>query len=202
MPRKYTTTLNTRPFLFQETKNVAQLLLDGKVEEDIKKMVLEQNLFQLASPQRALSFYGEIMRRLKMLDEYLLTQLAKTDTQTAKTILLYALLKKDRLFYEWMREVVYNKRIVFDYTVRKSETRRFVEQKGEQEEVVRNWTEDTKRHLIDAYHQVLTDADIAVRDKDQELTLQLPLIEPTVQEYLITKKEKNIVEVVLGEPIL
>jgi len=85
----------------------------------MKEVVLQENLFQLASQDRAGRFYREILKRLAELDEFLLNTFVQSDTSTSKAILLYALLKKDRLFYEWMREVVWDKLLIIDWYLNK-----------------------------------------------------------------------------------
>ena len=104
--KKYLTTLNTRPFLYAESKQVAAYLHKGKTYADIAETILQENTFQLTSPDRASRFYSEIQKRLEELDIYLFNQFLATDIETSKAILFYALLKKDQLLYEWMREVV------------------------------------------------------------------------------------------------
>ena len=198
--KRYTTTLNTRPFLYNETKRIAELLYKGVDPKEIKERVEEQNLFQLASKHRATGFNNVIQKRLKALDEALLEFFLTSDTQTSKAILLYALLKVDSLFYEWMREVVWDKFLILDVTLSKSETASFLARKSEQNETVQNWTEPTKRRLIDAYHKTLIDSEMAVAT-GEELYLQTLIISPEVRNYLIENKEQRIVEVMLGEVI-
>lgn len=198
--KKYTTTLSTRPFLYNETKRIGKLLFEGIDPEEIKERVEEQNLFQLTSKQRATSFNNVIQKRLKVLDEELLEFFLTSDTQTSKTILLYALLKVDSLFYEWMREVVWDKFLILDVTLSKSETASFLARKSEQNETVQNWAEPTRKRLVNAYHQALVDSEMAVATGD-ELYLQTLIISPEVRSYLIENKEQRIVEVMLGEVI-
>lgn len=198
--KKYLTTLMTRPFLYKETKEIATLMNEGNSIEEMKKMVLQENIFQLASKDRAERFYKEILKRLAELDEFLLNAFIHSDTPTSKAILFYALLKKDHLFYEWMREVVWDKLLIMELHVNKKETIIFFENKAEQDELIRHWKQVTKRRLINAYHQVLVDAEFAVGD-GEALQLQPLIISPNIRNYLIEHKEKNIVEVLLGESL-
>lgn len=198
--KKYLTTLSTRPFLYNETKEVAELIVQGIDMEEIKEMVLQENIFQLASNHRAVSFFNEILKRLNELDEYLMTQFIESDTSTSKAILLYALLKKDQLFYEWMREVVWDKLIISDWHLTVKETVTFFETKAEQNEVVKGWGENTKKRLASAYHKTLVDAEFA-RFSDDGLQLQALIVHTDVRQYLKENKEKNTVEILLGESL-
>lgn len=200
MTKKYLTTLNTRPFLYRETKMVAELIDQGMSDEEIKNKVVDENIFQVKSVDRRKRFYSEIKKRLDELDEYLLEKLLNSDTSTSKAILLYAILKKDILFYEWMREIVWDKILTLDYALTKFDTEVFFSNKEEQSTQVANWKRSTKEYLVDAYHQTLVEAELAVR-KDTNLLLSPPIISSLVEEYLKTEKEKHIVEVLLGEVI-
>lgn len=198
--RKYLTTLTTRPFLYAETKRVAELLDRGMDSKEIVETVLEENIFQLASKDRAERFCSEILKRLNLLDDYLFRHFLKADTQTSKAILLYALLKRDRLFSEWMREVVWDKFLIMDWIYRKQETKSFINRKSEQDETINSWIETTKNTLMSVYHQILVEVGMA-SPNGEELYLQPLIINPEVSKYLVENKDKRTVEVMLGEVI-
>ena len=198
MNNSYTTTLNTRPFLYQETRQVVELLIKGMTKEEVLTTVLEDNLFLLKSEDRIKTFANEILKRVSQLDPFLQQAFLESDSQTAKAILLYAILKKDRLFYEWMREVVRDKFLVLDPILTKKETILFLDRKGEQSEKVRNWTDATKSRLSNAYHQAIEDAGLLQRSNNEERLHHL-MIAPNVLTYLKAEKEQHIIDVLLGE---
>ncbi|SFC67045.1 Putative inner membrane protein [Alkalibacterium subtropicum] len=200
MTKKYLTTLNTRPFLYRETKMVAELIDQGMSDEDIKEKVIDDNIFQLTSKDRRTSFLSEIRKRLNNLDEFLLEKFLVSDTSTRKAILLYAILMKDTLFYEWMREVVWDKWLTLDDEVTKLDTTSFIENKVEQNETVAKWKMLTRERLVNAYHQALVDAEYA-NYSETKIILQRPIISSQVEQHLKSEKEKHIVEVLLGEVI-
>lgn len=200
MTKKYTTTLNTRPFLYQETKMIAELIDQGLDDESIKEIVINENIFQLNNESRRLNFLNVIKKRLAAMDAYLLDKFITVDSTTSKVILLYAILKKDDLFYEWMREVVWDKWLTLDTEVTKINTTSFIEKKVEQNDTVAKWKIQTRDRLANAYHQTLVDAEYAGYS-DAKIILQRPIISSQVEQYLKSEKEKNIVEVLLGEVI-
>ena len=59
-----------------------------------------------------------------------------------------------------MREVVFDKFLILDFSLSKREAEYFLNRKSEQSDTINGWTENTKSHLIDAYHQVLKDANM------------------------------------------
>lgn len=198
--KKYLTTLNTRPFLYTESKQVAVFLHQGKTYDEIAETIVQENVFQLTSEDRASRFYSEIQKRLEELDIYLFNQFLATDIQTSKAILFYALLKKDQLLYEWMREVVWDKFLVLDWQLSRAETELFFEQKSMENPTIANWTLETKSLLMDSYHRLLHEVGMAYTEKD-EIQLQRLAVNYDIRNYLIERKETAIVEVVLGELI-
>lgn len=198
MNKKYATILNTRPFLYKESKTVAEWKLNELSDEEIKEKIIEDNSFQLNSIDRRKRFYSEINKRLSFLDDYLLEQLVQKDTQTSKVLLLLAIIKRDRLFYEWMREVVWDKWLILDYQVSRSETAAFINRKAEQDETISKWKFKTRELLVSAYHKTLVDAEMAVPDENK-INLHKIFIDSSVRNYLIENEETHYVEVLLGE---
>lgn len=200
MKKKYLTTLNTRPFLFRETTLIARLLKEGFTKEEIKNKVTEENILQLSNKDRAARFYSEIIKRLAELDETLFEWFVTSDTHSAKAILLYAIVKKDQLFFEWMREVVLDNFLVMDNRITKKETVYFLEAKKEQSAEVMNWSPNTIKRLMSAYHQVLFEAGM-IEKNEEEYFLRHLILQPSIRNYLIEQKDRLVVEAVLGERI-
>lgn len=182
--------------MYYETRTIAKLVYQGTSKETIKIQVVEENILQLPNKDRAQRFYMEIIKRLSYLDDYLLEAFVISDSLTSKAILLYTLLKRDKLFFEWMREVVFDKFLILDFSLSKRETEYFMVQKSEQSDAINKWTESTKSRLIDGYHQVLRDSEMLVQESNY---LQPLIIDSRVESYLVQYKEKKIVEVLLGE---
>lgn len=106
---KYRTALMNRPFMYIESKRIAEMLLQGKAEEERRYEAIELNAIQMPSLDRRKTSYKEISHRLSFLDEYLLEKFMNSDADTAKAILAYAILQADQLSYEFMRKVYLEK---------------------------------------------------------------------------------------------
>lgn len=194
------TTLNTRPLMFKESKLIADMMYQGHDEDYIAQKVDEENILQVSRVDRRQRLRKIIVKRLEELDPYLLEKFVLSDTITSKHILLYSLLSTDQLFYEWMREVVFDKWLTLDYIITTRDSLIFMDKKAEQSEKVKGWKATTVEKLIKAFHQALVDADYA-REENEMIRLQRPIISPEVERYLKNEKEKSIVEVLLGEVI-
>ena len=101
----YSAGLISQSFWFVEMKKVIKLIDDGKSEEEIKKMCIDENLFGAAKEYRAKRIYGYIWNRAKRLDKTLIDLFCTSDLATQKVINLIAILRSDRLFFEFMFEV-------------------------------------------------------------------------------------------------
>lgn len=194
----YFTTLTTRNFLYPQSRIVARLLLDNKSKKEISIQIKESNLFQLKSKDRIERFTNTIISRLSYLSEGMIQSFLSTDPLTSKAILLYGILRSDALFYEWMREVVWEKKRILDWTLYRRETEQFLERKEEQSEKVRSWNNETKTRLTNAYHQVLLESGYGIKT-EQGITLQFPFIEPSVKKQFLSIGQDRIMEIILGE---
>lgn len=195
---EYLTTVTTRNFLYQQSKIVAFLLKENKTKKQITAQIIEQNLFQQQSKERTVGYVNEIIKRLSFLNEELLQAFLDTDPATSKAILYYALLKKDRLLYEWSRELVWEKRRVLEYVLQRRETEHFIDKKREQNKKVASWRQNTQQKVTTALHQVLIEAGYATKVK-QDLLLEVPYVDPIVTSQLKKSEQDRAVEIVLGE---
>lgn len=108
----YSAGLISQSFWFVEIKKIIKLMDDGKSEEEIKKMCINENLFGASKEYRAKRIYGYIWNRTKRLDKTLISLFCSSDLSTQKVINLIAILRSDRLFFEFMFEVYREKNIL------------------------------------------------------------------------------------------
>jgi hypothetical protein len=101
----YRSTIKTRSFLYLELKKASDLYLQGFTLDDIKQKALQENIFSLNSENRNKEIASTVSERLQVLDKELLHKLTKGNLETSKQLALYAILKTDRLFFEFMQEV-------------------------------------------------------------------------------------------------
>ncbi|MGH4137873.1 BrxA family protein, partial [Clostridium sp.] len=69
---EYKTTIKLMSFLYLETKKASSLVLQGFNQNDIKEMSIKENIFQMKSETRKSGVASTILKRLKILDEFLL----------------------------------------------------------------------------------------------------------------------------------
>ena len=195
---KYRTALMNRPFMYIESKRIAEMMLQGKTEEERRYEAIELNAIQMPSLDRRKTSYKEISHRLSFLDDFLLGKFMNSDADTAKAILAYAILQADQLYYEFMREIYLEKILLLQKNLAKKEVINYLYKKAEQSEVVAKWGDNTKERLAGGFIQMMRESGFIVSNHGEH-QVKRPLINQSVREYLRKNGIKPIVEIMLGE---
>lgn len=194
---KYSSGLMSQSFWFIEFKKVVKLVGEGKSEAEIKKMCIEENLFGAAKEYRAQRMYGYIWNRVKRLDKTMINLFLSSDLFTQKLINLIAILKGDRLFFEFVYEVYREKVILGVPVLEDTDVNVFFNNKETQSESVAKLTETTKKKLRGIYFNFMTDANLLmVSDKDKKITP--PLLDIALERYLEASGDEVIVKALTG----
>lgn len=197
LERTYSAGLISQSFWFVEMKKVIKLIDDGKSEEEIKKMCIDENLFGAAKEYRAKRIYGYIWNRAKRLDKTLIDLFCTSDLASQKVINLIAILRSDRLFFEFMFEVYREKKILGVPVMEDIDVNVFFKNKEIQSEDIAAWTDNTKRRLRSIYFNYLIDANLlTVVDKKKMITP--PILDIALERYLETCGDNSIIKAITG----
>lgn len=196
MELEYSSGLNGATFLLFELKQVAKLKIAGYEEDEIREKVIEENLFQFENKGRITRVLPTIMRRLGALDKVLAARLVDSTANVGKMINLYAIMKTDRLFFEFMNEVINEKIRSGLWQLDKKDLNLFFIIKEEESEVVASWTENNKKKLKTAIKTVLFQCGLLENRTKGELS---PLIiDEELIDYLKEKGDQAYVEAMGG----
>ena len=195
--KAYSAGLVSQSFWFVEMKKVIKLIDSGKNEEDIKKICIDENLFGAAKEYRAKRMYGYIWNRTKKLDKALIDLFCTSDLATQKIINLIAILRSDRLFFEFRFEVYREKKILGVPVMEDIDVNVFFKNKEIQSEDIAAWTDNTKRRLRSIYFNYLIDANLlTVVDKKKMITP--PILDIALERYLETCGDNSIIKAITG----
>lgn len=194
----YSTTIKTRGFLFLEAKKASSLYLQGFSAEEIKNKALEENIFLMKTENRRKEIAVTILERLGVLDEYLLKKLANGNLETGKQIVLYSILKTDRLLFEFMQEVYREKFFLRDYTITDRDFSSFFQRKAEQSEQLASLADYTFYKLGQVYKRILMEAGLANKNK-KALEIKRPVIEQDIVQHIINSGGQVYLEAMQGE---
>lgn len=194
---KYSAGLISQSFWFIEIKKILRLIREGKREDEIKKLCIEENLFGTTNEYRAKRIYGYIWNRVKHLDGKIIELFNESDLSTQKIINLIAIMRCDRLFFEFIYEVYREKNILGILTIEDRDANIFFRNKEVQNENIAKWTDRTKKRLKSCYFNYLIDANlITIKDKKKYITP--PIFDIAVERYLELVGDFAIVKAITG----
>ena len=194
---KYSAGLISQSFWFIEIKKILRLIREGKSEDEIKKLCIEENLFGTTNEYRAKRIYGYIWNRVKHLDGKIIELFNESDLSTQKIINLIAIMRCDRLFFEFIYEVYREKNILGTLTIEDRDANIFFRNKEVQNENIAKWTDRTKKRLKSCYFNYLIDANlITIKDKKKYITP--PIFDIAVERYLELVGDFAIVKAITG----
>lgn len=195
---EYKSTIKSRPFLFKETKKAAYLINKGFKDFEIKDKAKNDNIFQVNTETRRSEIASIVLQRLKAIDDFLIEKIVNGEIGTSKQVVIYSIMKTDRLFFEFMYEVFREKMLLRDFTLQDKDFNIFFERKKEQSERVASWTDYTFYKLKQVYIRILFEAGfIKEQKKDREIVK--PIIEEEVIEHLKEIGDIKYLNALMGE---
>ena len=197
MTLKYSAGLISQSFWLAETREIIKLKKDGTAEEEIKKMCIEEDLFNTQRESYSLRIYRDVTRRLKNIDNELIDIFLSSDISTRKLINLYLIAKNDRLFFEFLFEVYREKNFIGAKSLSKSDLNTFFNNKELQSDIVKGWVETTKAKLKNLYFNFMTEANL-LTDKDGEKLITPPILDPRLENYLELNGDVAILKAIMG----
>ncbi|MEQ2529581.1 DUF1819 family protein [Bacillaceae bacterium CLA-AA-H227] len=179
----YSATLTGASFLLYELKQVLKLKEQGLSDSEIKKKVIDENVFEYQVTSSLKRIVPSVIRRGNVLDETLQEWVLNSPLEVGKIINLYAIMKTDKLFFEFMYEVIKDKLDTNNYLLEKKDLNVFFTTKAEQDENMAKWTEQTINKLKQVYMKLLYEAGLLRDKKSGELNRLL--IDQDFKNYLI-----------------
>lgn len=103
--KKYSAGMVSKPFWYIEFKTIMELLAHGYSYDEIKEKAVAENLFGVPKEYRAREIFNGVSRRAKSLDAEAIKLFCAADLTAKKALALIAVLKTDRLFKPFAREL-------------------------------------------------------------------------------------------------
>ena len=182
----YSAKLTAEPFLYNETKIIAQYLLDGISPEELKRKNIEENLIKYKSTKSIVRVNSPIFRRLNVMDREMLDEFAHTDIETSKYILLYTIMKTDRLVRDFVVEVYKDKLLMRKDYIEKFDIDNWYEEKCILSKTLRERTESTATKLKQVIMKILQDSGLVIKEKNR-----FKIVRPLLKEKYISMLDKK-----------
>lgn len=183
MTSDYNGGLTREQFLFYEIRTVASLLTQGLSRKEILSNVLADNLFQFPTERMVSSILTTCFKRIDALDsETLIFELANAPADVAKQINLYAMMKYNRIVWDFMTTVIAEKYRTQEFEFSKKDLNLFFFQLQEQNDAIASWSEST----ISKIKQVLTKTLVECEylDSPKATKLNMISIAPELEDEL------------------
>lgn len=194
---EYRSTIKSMSYLYIETKKAASLMIQGFKDFEIKDMSIRENIFQVKSEARKKEVASITLKRLKILDEFLLNKLVNGNLETSKQITIYAIMKTDRLFFEFMNEVYRDKSILKEKYISDSDFNVYFQRKCEQSDTVAAWKEYTFYKLRQVITRVLFEAGF-IKNQKGDKEIMIPIIEHDLAQHINEIGDVIYLKVMLG----
>lgn len=195
---EYKSTIKSRPFFFRETRKVASLVKQGFKDVEIKSKAKNENIFQVNTETRRSEIASIVLQRVKAIDDTLIDKLANGALGVSKQITVYAIMKTDRLFFEFMNEVLREKILLKDFTLQDKDFNIFFDRKKEQSEKVSSWDDYTFYKLKQVYIRILFEAGY-IKDQKNDREIVKPMIEEDVAYRLKEIGDAKYLNALTGE---
>lgn len=195
--KEYKSTIKSRPFFYLETKKASDLMCQGNKAFEIKDKAIRENIFQVKTEARKKEIASITLARLKDLDDYLLEKIAKGDSETSKILVLYSIMKTDRLFFEFMYEVFREKFVLKDHFLTDKDFTIFFETKKQQSDKVASWEDYTFYKLKQVYIRILHEAGL-LKNQKSDREINKVYLDYEVVQHLKEIGDQTYIEILAG----
>ena len=194
----YSAGIVSQSFWFNEFRQLLKLKAENYDTDEIKKRVIEENLLGAPNEYRAKRICGYLINRTSVVEKELSDLFFSSDLAAQKLINLIAVIRQDRLFFEFLYEVYREKIILGEKTLELSDAKVFFNHKETQDNTILEWKDQTKRRIQSAYFNFMTEANLlAINDKKRLITP--PLLDIALERYLKSNGETAIIKAITGE---
>ena len=195
---EYSAKLTGESFLMYELKIIAKLRKEGLSDKDIRKIVIEENLFQYKFKSSINRRLSPLIKRINTMDDTLIDMLLDDPLDNGAVINLYAIMKNDKLFFEFMNEVIKEKIFNNDLYLDKKDINVFITEKKEQCEIVNKWSDKTISKIKQVILKILSESGILEDKKTGKLSRLI--MQPELKDYIINLGDKIYIQA-MGEYI-
>lgn len=167
--------LTREQFLFYEMRIVARAVCRGEDRESMIEAIKRDNLFQFPTERMIESIAKTCLKRIDALGSpALVEELAHGDMSDAKLIDLYAMMRYNRLVWDFMTTVIAEKYRTQDFTWSQTELTMFILHLQEQDEKVAAWSDATIQKIKQVLKKSLVESGYLASVKATRLEFVCP----------------------------
>ncbi len=182
----YSAKLTAEPFLYNETKTLATYLLKGESEETLKRRNIEENLIKYKSAKSIARVNSPMFRRLNVMDKNMMEEFINSSIDNSKYILLYTIMKTDRLVREFVLDVYKYKLIMRKEYIEKFDIDNWYEEKCSLSTTLKEKSEQTSAKLKQVIMKIMQDSGLVIKEKNR-----FKIIRPLLKETYINMLDRK-----------
>jgi hypothetical protein len=182
----YSAKLTAEPFLYNETKTLATYLLKGESEETLKRRNIEENLIKYKSAKSIARVNSPMFRRLNVMDKNMMEEFVNSSIDNSKYILLYTIMKTDRLVREFVLDVYKYKLIMRKEYIEKFDIDNWYEEKCSLSTTLKEKSEQTSAKLKQVIMKIMQDSGLVIKEKNR-----FKIIRPLLKETYINMLDRK-----------
>ena len=183
MKSEYNGGLTREQFLFYEIRTVANLIEQGLDRNEIVDRICEENLFQFPTERMIKSIAKTCFQRIDALDsETLVYDLANSSAEVGKQINLYAMMKYNRIVWDFMTTVIGEKFRTQEFDYSQKDLNVFFFQLQEQNDSVASWSDGTIKKIKQVLNRCLVEC--GYLDSVRSTALNNITIEPELEDAI------------------
>lgn len=196
--KPYSSIIKKVTYRYSIAKKIAKLMLDGKDRNEISRLCIDENYVEIDSLDRRREISNVIFERLCTLDDYLLSEFYNGDVATSKFILVYAIAKTDRLFFEFLFEM-YREALLSSSRnyISVDDFDNYYASKKQTDIIVSKWQESTLKCLTKGYRNILVESGLGKRER-KNIVVQRMMIHPAVEEHIKLIGDGEFIKATLG----
>lgn len=194
---KFTANLTGEPFLFNETRSLANSLVSGEDINSLKKRNLKDNLIMHKKQASLKRVTPPIFRRLSVISPAAMKILSNGDLESAKLILLVSIAKTDRLVGDFLNDVYSEKIALKASKITKSDIERYFESIYQEEPFLRDRTEQTKAKLKQQLMKIISEAGL-VKKIGSDFEVTRPSLTNKLSNQLIADGDARYIKILGG----
>lgn len=164
--------LTAEQSLFYEIRIVSKMYLEGVSVDDAIEAVKADNLFQYPTERLVSRMTRACYKRMDALNnDHLRNEIAYAPVEIAKQINLYAMMRYNRLVYEFLVGVIGEKFRNQDFSFSRKDLNTFFSRLQEQNDYVAEWSDSTLSKIKQVLTKVLVETGYLDTFKSEKLNL-------------------------------
>lgn len=180
--KKYSAKLTGAAFLYNETKIMAQFVLDGEPIKELRKRNVDENLIHYKSKSAISRVNSPIFERINVFNDDMLYEFVNADISISKMLLVYAIMKTDNLVKDFMSQIYMDKILMMKDYIEQFEINNWFD-KVYADSNLESVSETTKYKLKQVMMKIMTDSGLVVKE-EEKYRIIIPILNDKFKKLL------------------